>query len=759
MVFFEVRSPMRTETGSLAFCFDLTLAVSHYCHSRDLALLQITGVSSLDVAHEVADSEDLVASRKMPRATHRLNAQFLDWLQELKNEQEPESNRYNVYNKALKGLKAATKEFATPRELIEIKGIGPGIVATLEKRYASENGDVSQPVAPVPAAPKPRGRPVKRSATELDVDPPPQAKRRVASASELPVPTLPGSNEPFRFSYLDVDGKRVCNRVDAETSWVEDGTQLLRMKVVYPISQANHPLAAQLFGRHRRGDTMVAEMREDTADPFPQCSGFPEAAQSARSNLLALLEEDKASQKRFLNPTDPSRQLPGYLQKGTNAVASGSRETSDMRAAASARSYGSLSQVSRASSPPASQLASSPATSISCSPPVRPPRQLARAATTGVASSSSSSISTALHRTASAPAARPRLSHAVPGLPPIEHPSLYMPQTAFPPFQARVFKAGQYTIRLLLDYREKAGQKPAAIGDALRAKGVAVDDQRSLNLGDVAWVAVAPSGEECMLDVVLERKRLDDLVMSVKDGRFHEQKFRLHQSGISSVLYLVEEYDGRRQREEWGPMISTALSSTQVVDGFLVKETKNINDTISYLSGLTEELRRAHQHKDLHVIPTAMIKRHSYVDLQRHLRREQAGKCFTTSWDDYQTLNHKSQFTTVRDTWARMLLCVKGMSAEKVGAVVERWDTPRALWEAFRLAEVEEREGRAREAAEEAAATSGPAKGKGRKKKSAVLEAKLMLQGVGGADGGVRAIGPALSSKLYELLMAQDYED
>lgn len=110
--------------------------------------------------------------------------------------------------------------------------------------------------------------------------------------------------------------------MDAHTSW-EVETQLLRMKVVYPISQANHPLASQLLGRRIRGDTVIAEMPEDIAESFPQCPGFTEA--SKRSNLSALLEEDKAAQKRYHNTTDPSRQLPDYL-KGTNAVASGSRD-------------------------------------------------------------------------------------------------------------------------------------------------------------------------------------------------------------------------------------------------------------------------------------------------------------------------------------------------------------------------------------------------------------------------------------------------
>lgn len=119
-----------------------------------------------------------------------------------------DSHRYFAYNKALKGLKSAKKEFATPRELIAVNNIGPGIVATLEKRYALENGGASQPEPTQAPAPKPRGRQVKRSATDVDVQRPPPAERRTTSAAALPTqipashPVRPSGNEPFQFWYL-----------------------------------------------------------------------------------------------------------------------------------------------------------------------------------------------------------------------------------------------------------------------------------------------------------------------------------------------------------------------------------------------------------------------------------------------------------------------------------------------------------------------------------------------------------------------------
>ncbi|KAJ7098261.1 ERCC4 domain-containing protein [Mycena epipterygia] len=635
------------------------------------------------------------------RATHRINAQFLDWLADWRDGYETGTNNYYVYSKAFKGLKESMKEFSAPRELLEVKGIGKGIVAKLEKRYAQENGE---PVS-APDVPKPRRRPLKRTAADVDMEAPPAAKRRTVGAAALPTQvattqlartataTMPaGINAPFKFSYLD-GNKRVRDQVDAETSFFEfeDGSQLLKMKVVYPLSQANHPLAAELFGPERRGDTMVAEMPEYVAAPFPQCPGFaeaPEPGSAKRSVLSALLEEDKLLRERSRKTTDPSRQLPAYLQNRSTAIASGSRSTA-------------------------------PSVSISSSSALNPPsRPLPRAVTNAVASSSSASTP---QRTTSAPA--PLHTQSLPS-----HVAPVQPQTTFSTFVARVFKGGDYTVRLLLDNRE-----PEAFVQPLRNNGLSVET-RALALGDVAWIATNGT-EEYVLDVVLERKRLDDLVESTTNGRFHDQKFRLHQSGISCVMYLVEvAYNADRHRAKNKLMIDTALSSTQMVDRFMGAHSR------------TQDEGSLH-HPDREDIPP------SYLKLQTHLHQKHPGRCFVTSYADYQALNAKS--TTVRDTWTRMLLSVWGMSAEKASAVVARWDTPRALWEAFRAAQVEERRARAEE--EEAAA--GPSKGKGKTRKSAVPEARLMLEGVGGAEGGVRTIGPALSTKVYRLLMAENYED
>lgn len=47
---------------------------------------------------------------------------------------------------------------------------------------------------------------------------------------------------------------------------------------------------------------------------------------------------------------------------------------------------------------------------------------------------------------------------------------------------------------------------------------------RHLSVGDFIWIARNDQGQELVLPYVVERKRMDDLASSIKDGRFHEQK-------------------------------------------------------------------------------------------------------------------------------------------------------------------------------------------------------------------------------------------
>jgi crossover junction endonuclease MUS81 len=212
-----------------------------------------------------------------------------------------------------------------------------------------------------------------------------------------------------------------------------------------------------------------------------------------------------------------------------------------------------------------------------------------------------------------------------------------------------------------------------------------------------------------------------------------------------------------------GQTIDSILSATQVTDGFLVKETTSIKDTINYYTILHNQIARIYavrlrfrckdvaltdiQGEDVYAIPSDVIRRHNYLKFQKYLQGKHPAHRYHTSFSQHQMLNSKSGWTTVRETWAKMLLCVKGLGAEKVAAVVEQYSTPRALWDAFEQAEILEECAR-----QKAALIETPT---GRKtKKEPIPEARHLLKGLGTE---FRPIGEAVSAKVYDIFRAADY--
>lgn len=101
--------------------------------------------------------------------------------------------------------------------------------------------------------------------------------------------------------------------------------------------------------------------------------------------------------------------------------------------------------------------------------------------------------------------------------------------TEFVPFTPTILRSHEYEIKLILDIRERDTNQ-VGLFDSLRKRNLPVE-QKCLSIGDLGWIArrkdTCKRGDEfdeVWLDCVLERKRLDDLKSSIKDGRFHEQK-------------------------------------------------------------------------------------------------------------------------------------------------------------------------------------------------------------------------------------------
>jgi crossover junction endonuclease MUS81 len=253
---------------------------------------------------------------------------------------------------------------------------------------------------------------------------------------------------------------------------------------------------------------------------------------------------------------------------------------------------------------------------------------------------------------------------------------------------------GSFTVHLVLDVREvRAKTDRDYMQEELVKQGVK-PIMRSLEIGDVQWIAKChdstllsrhgAEGDEIALDWIVERKRLDDLIGSIKDGRFHEQKFRLNRSGVKKVVYLIEEISmDSAAYQRYEEAVQSAIASTQVVNGYFVKRTQKIDDTIKYLARLTAMLKRTYEKKQLHVIPTKVITAQNYSRLIQHLREKEPSVGYYVTYPAFASLASKSETMTLRDVFLKMLMTTKGLTGERALEIQRKWKTPYDFVKAF----------------------------------------------------------------------------
>ncbi|KAF3923156.1 hypothetical protein ABW20_dc0108355 [Dactylellina cionopaga] len=261
------------------------------------------------------------------------------------------------------------------------------------------------------------------------------------------------------------------------------------------------------------------------------------------------------------------------------------------------------------------------------------------------------------------------------------------------PFTPRYLKAGTFTVHLVVDNREVASKTDR---DYIQRSFENVDCTpltRAMELGDVMWVAKGKLYEngretdeevELSLDYVCERKRLDDLIGSIKDGRFHEQKFRLSKF-VGNTTYIVELPNGKitASTPAMADAITTAIYSTQVVNGFFVKLSPRLDDTIRYLARFTRLLKQMFEGTDIYAYPDNLVQVRTFSDLRSYLKEKEPGRKYFLNYNTLAAMASKSRTTTLRDVFLKMLMCTRGVSAEKALEIQRHFKTPRELLERY----------------------------------------------------------------------------
>lgn len=253
---------------------------------------------------------------------------------------------------------------------------------------------------------------------------------------------------------------------------------------------------------------------------------------------------------------------------------------------------------------------------------------------------------------------------------------------------------GSFEIVLLIDVREiRSREDRNYLSERLGQLGIQ-SEVRNLELGDFIWVARKRRNtgdnnnllqwtdtEEIVLDTLIERKREDDLIASITDGRFKEQKHRISRSLLSSTFYLVERGGGAAAHEFLGGGEERLLSATlqcQVIDGLMYRQTGGLDESIVFLAALHRQLERRFG-KDQIIGCALKACDFNYKTFPVQFTELQQRDKIFMNYTAYALLNSKSTNQSASDLFLLQLMTIKGVTFEKACVILKAFPTPTAL--------------------------------------------------------------------------------
>ncbi|GAB4817237.1 hypothetical protein N2152v2_004283 [Parachlorella kessleri] len=298
-----------------------------------------------------------------------------------------------------------------------------------------------------------------------------------------------------------------------------------------------------------------------------------------------------------------------------------------------------------------------------------------------------------------------------------------------PPIPAGRTFAQEYEVVFVVDGREQYSRynvqgRHTSLDDhivQMQRAGLRVE-RRQLKIGDATWIARSTSRSqpvrEYVLDYVVERKSVEDLASSIKNGdRYKRQKFWLRKCGLRNVYYLVEgDPDNLPPTEQKG--VKTSAASIEVLDKFRVLRTKGHHETFRMYQALSRKIEAMYgpAQGGTPAGPSAG-----------------AGQLMTFGqWDAHMTRITKGN-TTLHDVWALMLAAVPGVGPEGAMAVLQHYPTPLSLYNKYcqvlREAAARQQDGRA--------------------------AAHAVLLGLRRDGYGCRPLGPEKARRVFDALFAR----
>jgi|Laugrespbdmm15sd_2_1035082.scaffolds.fasta_scaffold03853_2 ERCC4-type nuclease len=141
-------------------------------------------------------------------------------------------------------------------------------------------------------------------------------------------------------------------------------------------------------------------------------------------------------------------------------------------------------------------------------------------------------------------------------------------------------------MKVIIDERETSLYELCLNSEYLN-KELFVLEKRVLQLGDILFT----SDDEATTFLCIERKSLQDLLASIKDGRYSEQSYRLSNCfpNPHNVVYLLE---GMLSTVKDKKVVVSCIASLNYFKGFSVHRTVSLAETTMYILCMADKIAK-----------------------------------------------------------------------------------------------------------------------------------------------------------------------
>lgn len=195
----------------------------------------------------------------------------------------------------------------------------------------------------------------------------------------------------------------------------------------------------------------------------------------------------------------------------------------------------------------------------------------------------------------------------------------------------------------------------------------------NLPLGDIII-----SSEETEF-VVIERKSLNDLASSIKDGRYQEQSFRLNNYNIHNhnIIYLIEgdwnDYNKSKFNQKMNQhTLMSSIISINYYKGFSLYRTQNITETALYIVYFADKLERENKKKKGYYLNNTTIITEEKTILQNNDTENNQQYCQVVK-------KVKKDNITIKNIGEIILSQIPNVSSQSAIAIMNKFKTIKEL--------------------------------------------------------------------------------